>query len=264
MTTVSTPAPGAPDWTLIEADYRAGVKSVRTIAEEHGISHTAIGKRAKRDKWERDLAPKIQARADAKVARAAVSSDVAAATKAAEAVVVEVNATLQYQVRMDHRRDIGEARQLWSSLLGELKATGITREQIEQLLATMPEAMTSRQRDDARQILVRLTGVGARIGNFNTLVHALERLVKLERQAFGIAGGDGEEGDNPAHPAAAAAAGHGRGLSDAERAIRLARLLKMQPGLAAALPGAAVAPAGADAAPAAPATSAVPVPPGRE
>lgn len=45
----------APDWEAIELDYRAGIKTLRQIAEENGITHGAINKRAKRDGWERDL-----------------------------------------------------------------------------------------------------------------------------------------------------------------------------------------------------------------
>ncbi|HEY4292069.1 GIY-YIG nuclease family protein [Luteibacter sp.] len=47
----------APDWERIEADYRAGLLSVREIAAAQGVSHVAIGKRAKRDGWERSLKP---------------------------------------------------------------------------------------------------------------------------------------------------------------------------------------------------------------
>lgn len=55
MKEASTPAKPAADWERIELDYRAGIKTLRQIAEEHGITHGAINKRAKRDGWERDL-----------------------------------------------------------------------------------------------------------------------------------------------------------------------------------------------------------------
>lgn len=61
--TPSTPTPSkptskaagtpAPDWERIELDYRAGVKSLREIAEGSGVSHVGISKRAKRNHWER-------------------------------------------------------------------------------------------------------------------------------------------------------------------------------------------------------------------
>lgn len=52
------------DWEKIELDYRAGIKTLRQIADEHGISHVAINKRAKRDGWVRDLSAKIDKKAD--------------------------------------------------------------------------------------------------------------------------------------------------------------------------------------------------------
>lgn len=42
------------DWVSIEGEYRAGVKPVTGIATAHGISHTAINKRAKANGWARD------------------------------------------------------------------------------------------------------------------------------------------------------------------------------------------------------------------
>lgn len=51
------------DWEKIEVDYRAGVKTLREIADEHNITHGAINKRAKRDGWERDLTAKIKTKA---------------------------------------------------------------------------------------------------------------------------------------------------------------------------------------------------------
>jgi hypothetical protein len=45
------------DWIVIETEYRAGIKPLRQIAEEHGITHGAINKRAKRDCWTRGFSP---------------------------------------------------------------------------------------------------------------------------------------------------------------------------------------------------------------
>ncbi|WP_211633384.1 hypothetical protein [Paraburkholderia nemoris] len=42
------------DWVAIEAAYRAGVEPVTAIAAKHGISHTAINKRAKAHGWVRN------------------------------------------------------------------------------------------------------------------------------------------------------------------------------------------------------------------
>lgn len=58
--TASTPATGkqsskAVDWEKVEGQYRAGTRSLREIATEHGITEGAIRKRAKRDEWERGV-----------------------------------------------------------------------------------------------------------------------------------------------------------------------------------------------------------------
>jgi hypothetical protein len=50
-------------WPEIEAKYRAGVLSVRQIAAEHGVSHTAVLKKAKSDSWTRTEPPSAWRRA---------------------------------------------------------------------------------------------------------------------------------------------------------------------------------------------------------
>jgi hypothetical protein len=48
---------GGPDWAAIEAEYRAGQKTIRRIAADHGVSHQAISKRARIFGWQREVAP---------------------------------------------------------------------------------------------------------------------------------------------------------------------------------------------------------------
>lgn len=42
------------DWLAIEGEYRAGVRSLRKIAAEHGASEANIRKQAKKNGWVRD------------------------------------------------------------------------------------------------------------------------------------------------------------------------------------------------------------------
>ena len=109
------------DWERIELDYRAAIKTLRQIADEHGITHVAIAKRAKRDGWTRDLAERIQAKADELVTKAAVTTAVTAETRIAEKAVVEANAQAVAAVRLAHRHDIQRARKVTSLLLDELE-----------------------------------------------------------------------------------------------------------------------------------------------
>jgi hypothetical protein len=230
-TPVSTTTPAAADWTLIQADYRGGIKALRTIAEEHGISHTAINKRAKREGWLRDLTAKTRARADALVYKAAVSTPVSTPEGPSELATIEANATLQYQVRIAHRKDIALCRRMWEQLITELQGIALSPSRIEQLGASLGDQLTGKERGELVTTLKRVTSLSARISSFRIAVDTLERLIRLERQAFGISTEEVPESDTPPNPAALTLAS-GRALSDAERAIRLARLFNMAPAMA--------------------------------
>lgn len=194
------------DWGRIEADYRAGIKPLRLIAEENGITHGAVNKRAKRDGWTRDLKAKIVAVAEAKVSKAAVSAVVSAAKLVTEQQVVEANAELQYQVRMEHRSDIKRTRQLFLSLLEEIEVA--TDHEGRSLIETLAEIVNGPQDEETeeseqeskrraermrKQLNQLLDGAG-RVDSAKKLTEMLEKLVKLERQAFGIE--DDDKGAN--------------------------------------------------------------------
>ena len=66
--------PMGPDWERIEADYRAGVLSLREVAARGGVTDGAVRKRAKKLGWSRDLTAPIRARAD-ELIRSAVRTD---------------------------------------------------------------------------------------------------------------------------------------------------------------------------------------------
>ncbi|WP_314102731.1 hypothetical protein [uncultured Stenotrophomonas sp.] len=110
------------DWERIEPSYRAGLLSVREIAAQHGITHGAINKRAKRDGWTRDPQAKIEAKADALVSKQQVSREVSNEAKVSERVLVEASAQVIADIRLNHRKDIARARAMTMSLLEELES----------------------------------------------------------------------------------------------------------------------------------------------
>src|SRR5690554_84499 len=63
------------DWEAIEDEYRAGSLSIRNIADKHGISDTAIRKKATLHGWQRDLAEKVRSAAQGKIVRKMVRAD---------------------------------------------------------------------------------------------------------------------------------------------------------------------------------------------
>lgn len=183
----------AVDWERIEAEYRAGLLSVREIAASQGITHGAINKRAKRDGWERDLKAKIKAKADALVSKRQVSKLVSTERVATEKAIVEANAQVIADVRMSHRTDIARCRRLAISMLEELEAeTGDPG-----LFAKLGELLRSEDKngqDKRNDLYMKVISSAGRIDSLKKLVETEKTLIGLEREAFSI--------DNAAPPEA--------------------------------------------------------------
>lgn len=179
----------APDWGRIEAEYRAGVLSVREIAASQGISHTAIQKRAKAESWERDLGAKIRAKADRLVAKREVATQVATETALSERVIVEANAEVIAQVRLTHRGDIARARKLCMSLLAEIEVETDSLDLFEEL-GELLRAEDDKGQDKRNDVYRRVISGASRIDSMKKLADALKVLVGLEREAYGIETGE--------------------------------------------------------------------------
>ena len=193
-TTSSPPAPGgkapstkAVDWERIELDYRAGIKTLRQIAEENGISHVAINKRAKRDGWTRDLSAKIQSKADELVTKELVTKAVTTEAKMAERQVIEVAAQAVADVRLAHRRDIHRARNLANALLDELEQQ--TNSETLALLNELGELLRNpddKGMDKLNDLYHAIIALPERSKMMKVLVESLQKLVDMERTAFGM------------------------------------------------------------------------------
>jgi hypothetical protein len=187
----------APDWERIEADYRAGVLSVREIASAHGVSHTAINKRANKDGWERDLSAKIKAKAEALVSKAEVSSEVSSKKAETDRVIVEANAEAIARVRLAHRSDISRARKLAMSLLSELEIATDNLDLFEEL-GEFLRSDDDKGDDKRNTVYQRVISSVGRIDSMKKLSDTLKTLVGLEREAYGLAAATEEPGSGPA------------------------------------------------------------------
>lgn len=175
------------DWERIELDYRAGIKTLRQIADENGISHTLVARKAKQQDWVRDLSAKINAKADAIVSKASVSSGVTMETPVAERQIVDANANKIADVRLAHRHDIQRKRSIVARLMDELEAQ--VGPENAALLADLGEMM--RSPDDAGQdklndLYRRIISLPERAKTAKTLAETLRITVDMERQAFGM------------------------------------------------------------------------------
>lgn len=112
------------DWELVEKAYRAGIKTLRQIGEEYGISHTAINKKAKELGWTRDLTEKIQQRAQSIVTRQEVSKQVSSRVskeqQLSDAETVREYGDIVASVDMSQRDDVKLAMEVTRGQLVEL------------------------------------------------------------------------------------------------------------------------------------------------
>lgn len=184
----TTNAKPAPDWEKIEADYRAGILSLREIAEAHpGTNHVAIARKAKREGWSRDLSAKIRAKADALVTERTVTADVTAERRVSERDIIDANAQAIVSVRLAHRKDIQRSRSITMRLLEELELQS-GRENVE-LLEQLGELMRredDRGQDRLNDLYQKIISLPGRAKTMKDLGESLRVLVTLERQAFGL------------------------------------------------------------------------------
>lgn len=177
----------AVDWERIELDYRAAIKTLRQIAEEHGITHGAINKRAKRDGWERDLSEKINAKADALVSKAAVSTPVSMETRIAEKQVIDANAQAVAEVRLAHRHDIHRGRRIANALFAELEMQ--TDADTVVLLSELGEMLRNPDdngQDKLNDLYQKVISLPERARTAKTLAETLRIVVDMERTAFNM------------------------------------------------------------------------------
>lgn len=150
------------DWASVERHYRAGVMVLRDIASEYGVTEGSVRKRAKRDNWVRDLGAKIQSRAAELVRKQVVRKSGTQMTQASEKETVEINAQATAIVLIRQKGSIQRSHALFESLMSEAEAD---------------ESDLFRRIDAAKK-----------------LTEILERVIKLEREAFGV---DADKQDNP-------------------------------------------------------------------
>lgn len=175
------------DWEKVEALYRVGSMSLREIGAEHTITEGAIRKRAKRDGWTRDLAEKVRAKADALVRRELVRSEVRKPTHT-EAETVEVEASVAARIRLSQRADIGRGRSLVRKLFEELEIQTDHKDLLAEMEQALAEVKEGEEKAKPRlsEALQRVMSTGSRVSHAKSLVESMQRLVALEREAYGI------------------------------------------------------------------------------
>ncbi len=183
----------APDWERIEADYRAGVLSLREIAAANGITHGAVNKRAKRDGWSRDLAAKIRAKADELVSKQAVSTAVSAEKAVSERQIIDANAQRIAEIQGGHKATAARIHRFGLTLLAELETQSVKVEDLEKL-GELLRSEDENGRDQMNDLYRKIISTPSRVDSGKKVSETLRNAIVLERQAYGL---DKQREDDP-------------------------------------------------------------------
>ena len=166
------------DWEAAERDFRAGQLSNRMIAEKHGVSETAIRKRAKAQGWSKDLTEKVRQEVRSQLVRAEVRTP-----SVSDREVIEVAAATGAQVVRTHRKDIRTAADIVGLLMGQLLDAASNR---EELAEAIEEETANDETGHRRAKLYRAISLQSHAAIVRDLSTAAKNLVQLERQAYNL------------------------------------------------------------------------------
>lgn len=173
------------DWERVEADYCAGIKSLREIAAEHGITEGTIRARAKKKDWPRNVAAKVAAKAEKILRNDALRSELRSEKAISERELVEASAQAIVSVKLSHRKSISRQRELVERLLQELEAQTGDTDLFDQLGELM-HAPDDKGMDKLNDLYRKVIATPQRIDSLKKLAETLKHLIYLEREAFDI------------------------------------------------------------------------------
>lgn len=173
------------DWELIERDYRAGIKTLRQIGDEHGVSHTAIQKRAKKEDWSRDLTQKVQQKAQDLVAKREVANSVSREQKVSDVETVRAYGEIVANIDLSQREDVKAAMANARGLLMEL--VQLARPEFQEMLEAIAEEFdqsTDRRVDKANELYRYIISLAGRVKMAKELAAVHGVYVPLQRKIY--------------------------------------------------------------------------------
>lgn len=192
----------AVDYERIEPGWRAGILSPRQLAaqytEETGqkVSHAAIIKHFTKQGVPRNLAAKIQAKAEELVTQATVTELVTPETRNRDRAIIDANAQAVATVRLAHRRDIQRTRGITMALLDELEQmTGADNVALLQELGDLLRREDKNGQDKLNDLYQKIISLPGRAKTMKDLGDSLRVLIALEREAFGLNEKEDGKGD---------------------------------------------------------------------
>lgn len=170
-----------PQWEAIERAYRAGVLSIKAIADQYDLSDTAIRKKAAKEGWERDLADEVRSEVRRKLVKSVVRENHCEPVELAQ--IVDEASDIGVRVVVGHRHDLNRANGLVRLLMEDLESVVRNRSEIE------GEIRAATAEDEGGMRRASMLAAVALPSNAKTIFQlsgALKNLQTLERQAYSL------------------------------------------------------------------------------
>lgn len=177
------------DKEALQKEYEPGILSLRELSRKFGLDpkkgHVQIKRLADKEGWTQDLNAKIQAKAEQKLAKQALTKEQQQAPRIADKLIIEANAEAIVQVRMRHRTDISKGMALTLKLMDELEQHTDNQELLEKLghLMYSPD---KNGKDRLNEIYHAVISLPERLKSNKALSETMKNYIALEREAYGI------------------------------------------------------------------------------
>ena len=173
------------DWELVEKHYRANIKTLREIGEEYGLSHVAIQKRAKTYGWSRDLAAKIQQKAQELVTKRAVTKLVTKEKLVTDAETIQEYGAVVAGVDESHRTDTNDLLSVSRAQVREL--VSISRPEVLAALNDLARRVTADNEDaKERALFDYVVSLPSRIKMAKEIAATQGVHIPLQRKIYGL------------------------------------------------------------------------------
>lgn len=202
------------DWDAVERDYRTGKFTLRELEAKHGVDNAQIARRKKKDGWNQDLSVAVRQATNAMLMTEIVSKEVSDAQQSISKTVIAA-AEVNKQVVLGHRTNLKRITAVAGTLMAQIEQAALQMPELSEVIEMVrnpDENGMDRANDALRKAMAR----PALVDDLKKLAEINERVIKGERQAFGL---DDAQGDSDEQSA------QSKTLTDAERAVRLFGLL---------------------------------------
>lgn len=171
------------DWPRIRAEFETGAYSLRALAERHGVKHTTIHNRLKREGWTQDPTSEVRRLRNAKLAQLDANEQ--------QTERLSTNGQDMDAVRRPVAVEAAE-RQV-EVIASHRKLTKRLRSTVERVLDLIEQYLNGDEEQRAQAMgVLKLGGGDSLTSHLSTLAGTIDRVVRMERDSYGLS--DAEAG----------------------------------------------------------------------